>query len=248
MIETALGMSTIANTDIKGRRRKVKCNYSPSAELVSQHVQSDQAENPDSVASIVSNTRCIECTTHSRVCEIQGIVNNPNDADKTDEALSKPAKRIYKRRRDQPDEHSPLDSPESNGQEAEPQRQLSNRPRLLKIHVNRMNSVAERLAQRSRDRVGRPVNPEVLGMDAFERIGAYDYVAAMNGVLHDYEAHDNIDKGREPPESSVPMVESHVLLQNAFDHEINLKTSSPVLSQVFNNSLVRYVSLINNHH
>lgn len=249
MIEIALGISTVANTDIKGRRRKVKCNYSTQAELVSHHAQSDQREKPDSVGSIASSASCIECATHGRVCEIQGIVDNPNDGNKTDEALSKPAKRIYKRRRHQPGVHnSPLDSPESDSQEREPQRHLSNRPRLLKIHVNRMNSVAERLAQRSRDRVRRPVNPEILGMDAFDRIGAYDYVAAMNGVLHNYEAYDKINKGRELPQASVPTVESHVLLQNAFGHEINLKTSSPVLSQVFNNSLVCYVSLVNTHH
>ena len=133
------------------------------------------------------------------------------------------------------------DSPESNSEELEYLKGLANRPRVLKIHVNRMDSVADRLAEASRARATRSENPEISLMDSFERIGSYDFVAAMNGVLHDYDAHEEHNQEKHHPKPSVHQITSQVPLHSAFEQETNLKATSPVLSQVFNNSLVCYL-------
>lgn len=193
----------------------------------------------ESTSSIASTTKCIECATHNRVCEIQGIVDNLSHNTNVDEAPSTPPRRIYKRRRFKSGVHNPQsDSPESNNEDREIEERLAPRPRLLKIHVNRMDSVAERLAESSRARERRSVNPEISLMDSYERIGAYDYVAAMNGVLHNYESHEQTDRGRGPLETSIHTIGSQAPLQSAFEQEMSVKTTSPVLSQVFNNSMV----------
>jgi hypothetical protein len=194
---------------------------------------------PDSTSAIASTTKCIECATHNRVCEIQGIVDNLNHDTKTDEALATPPRRIYKRRRFKSGVHQPQsDSPGSNNEDHEIQERLATRPRLLKINVNRMESVAERLAESSRARARSPANPEISLMDSFERIGAYDFVAAMNGVLHTYDGHEQNDRGRGHPEKSVHAIRNQAPLQSTFEQEMNVKTTSPVLSQVFSNSMV----------
>lgn len=228
-----------ANSVTKGRRRKVKCNYPCSLEPDSESTQSSQPEMPDSTTSIASTTKCFGCATHNRICEIQGIVDNLSHDTRTDEAISTLPRRIYKRRRFKSEVHDPQsDSPESNNEDREIQERVATRPRLLRINVNRMESVAERLAESSRARVTRSANPEISLLDSFERIGAYDFVAAMNGVLHNYDSHEQNDRGKGPPETSVHAIRTQVPLQSAFEQDMNVKATSPVLSQVFNNSMV----------
>lgn len=225
-----------SDIDSKGRRRKVKCNYPRSTDPGSEHTQSEQSDTLDLAASIASTTKCIECTTHGRVCEIQGIVKTSNNGEKGDEKPSKLPERIYKRRRYHTGTQS--DPPESDSEELANQDHLAPRPRLFKIHVNRMNSVAERLAKRSRSAAGPSEDSGVLAMHDSERIGAYEYLTAMNGELYSYGAPEKIDQGAEHSVSSTKSSQRRGPLQSAFEQEMGLKTSSPVLSQVFNNSMV----------
>lgn len=166
------------------------------------------------------------------------LSQDPKSAD----TLSAPQRRIYKRRRFKSGVPNPQsDSPESNSEESEYRKGPANRPRVLKVHVNRMDSVAERLAEVSRARAKRSENPEISLMNSFERIGAYDFIAAMNGVLHNYDTQEQNDQEKNPPKPSVHQIRSQVPLQSAFEQKMNLKATSPVLSQVFNNSMVCYL-------
>ncbi|KAK5064208.1 hypothetical protein LTR84_000041 [Exophiala bonariae] len=80
-------------------------------------------------------------------------------------------------------------------------------------------------------------------MQDFEHIGAYDYVAAMNAVLHHYETPEKSDCGSAQTKASIKPDQTRRPFQSVFEHEMGLKTSSPVLSQVFSNSMMSQTSI-----
>ncbi|EXJ81330.1 hypothetical protein A1O3_07620 [Capronia epimyces CBS 606.96] len=122
-----------------GRRRKIKCNY-PSSSPPSADPRSptSNATNPGeptgeltSSGSTNTDTRCIECLKHNRTCEGQGEVEStPGGSDLN--GVSRPKKRIYKRRSEVADVNPHNDNRDR---------------RRVRIRVDRIVSVVERLAR-----------------------------------------------------------------------------------------------------
>ena len=148
-------------TVLTGRRRKIKCNYPESNPNTASDASSDQQQTSPP-------TKCIECTTHSRECQIQGFVNsNPVPAPTNVPNNGSGRKGIYKRRRDpgpSPGSDELPDQPNSNGnananakgdaytyedgyEDDNDERPLPN----INIQVDRMESVVARLARGQHD-------------------------------------------------------------------------------------------------
>ena len=189
-------------------------------------------------------SKCIECASHDRICEIQGIVDNSESTTKDDEILSARPKRIYKRRRSKVDSRREgLDSPPSDDDEVNQLEPRAVRPRIVKISVDRMDTVADRLAGRSQGRPKRSTERDIALMDAFEKIGVYDYVAACNGILHDYESQAQNACDADFMPSTENTAQCEMQRQHELEKEITSKTTSPLLSQIFNNKMVGFPPL-----
>lgn len=198
----------------------------------------DQTAIEDPASSVTPGTKCIECTTHGRVCEIQGIVDGLNGNNKDVAASSQP-KAIYKRRRSTPSTgNSGPGASASDDAESEQQDARAVRPRVVKVSVDRIHSVAQRLARGSEDGSTRSTEADIALMEAYDRIGSYDYVAACNGILHDCGTSG--DSSCDDPQlaHTMDMAQSQIQHQHDLESELASKNTSPILCQVFNNNMV----------
>ncbi|KAK5204491.1 hypothetical protein LTR99_009889 [Exophiala xenobiotica] len=217
------------------RRRKIKCNYTPQS-------GDDSSVSANSSTVLTSpaldvRPKCIECHTHNRQCEIQGLVAQEPEPPTSLDSTSKDkqghliSKRIYKRRRDVRDPESEEGQPHSSSPQGS----------RMKIHVNRMDSVVERLA-RERDGPWQPNSTLGLFTDIADSVSS-----DMNVSLHTKQScapmsGSSVSEILSPPSYNAGS-RSCGKPSSMIPGEDQAKKTSPLLTQLFNNEMLSQSSV-----
>ncbi|KAI1614234.1 hypothetical protein EDD37DRAFT_128609 [Exophiala viscosa] len=213
------------------RRRKIRCIYPDEA---TGNATSALILKVDASHATEDRTTCIECQTHDRRCETQGLVA---PAAESSCSLSSPATkapsadrlpgRIYKRRRDAAEEdEASCPSPHSGGDQDLPR---------VKILVNRIDSVVQRLT-RERENAPSP-GPKAART---RKANTTDSPSCSTGtsnrpvLVH----HDSYSQRLNAETNGAGDKFSPAL---ASDYDVN--RASPLLTQLFNNEMVTQTSL-----
>jgi len=214
--------STLSNEiNHTGRRRKIRCIYPEEA---TRNATSTIDLNVDASHATETRTNCIECQTHDRHCEIQGLVTSSAESSCLLKApsVSHLPGRIYKRRRDFSDADG------ANGQllHSGGDQDL---PRV-KLRVNRIDSVVQRLTRERENASSAGVKANLTQRGI--KPSSLNETNGMSG--RSAAIHHNTDPQRSNGAANVAKDTTAAVL--ASDYDVN--KASPLLTQLFNNEMV----------